>query len=230
MPNAWNTLPIAATLTPGANYWLVYNTNGSSDGVNNMRYDAGASGQGVYTSAPVACGTWPAAFPASTLFSARYSIFATLGPPDATAPSVTLTNPGSPISGAITLTATASDNIGVTRVEFYCDGTLIGTDASAPYGTPFDTTTVANGSHTLTARAFDAANNPGASAPVSTTIANVVAAPAILPAGGSFAGSVTVSLTTTTSAATIRYTLDGTDPSAASTPYSVAFTLTASRQ
>ncbi|HVL93799.1 MAG TPA: LamG-like jellyroll fold domain-containing protein [Acidimicrobiales bacterium] len=52
-----------------------------------------------------------------------------------------------------------------------------------------------------------------------------VATPTIDPNGGTHAGSVTVSLATTTTGATIRYTTDGTDPTSTSTAYSAPFTL-----
>ncbi|MFZ0828245.1 MAG: chitobiase/beta-hexosaminidase C-terminal domain-containing protein [Verrucomicrobiia bacterium] len=55
-----------------------------------------------------------------------------------------------------------------------------------------------------------------------------VATPTISPNGGSFANSVQVTLTCTTSGATIRYTTDGNDPTTSSTVYGGAFTLTAS--
>jgi hypothetical protein len=51
---------------------------------------------------------------------------------------------------------------------------------------------------------------------------------AISPNGGSFTGSVSVSLSTATSGATIRYTTNGSDPTASSTLYSAPFTLTSS--
>ncbi|MDH5763131.1 MAG: PKD domain-containing protein, partial [Nitrospinota bacterium] len=58
--------------------------------------------------------------------------------------------------------------------------------------------------------------------------ANIVAAPIILPAGGTYNGSVEVSMLTITSGATIHYTTDGTTPTAASAVYTAPFTLTAS--
>ena len=56
--------------------------------------------------------------------------------------------------------------------------------------------------------------------------AGQVAAPSVQPNGGSHVGSVDVSITTTTSGATIYYTTDGTDPTEASTAYIGAFSLT----
>ncbi len=55
--------------------------------------------------------------------------------------------------------ATASDNVGVTQVEFRVDGTLVGTDATAPYAATWNATGATPGSHAIQARAYDAAGN-----------------------------------------------------------------------
>jgi WD40 repeat protein len=78
--NSWNTLPITATLQPNTSYWLMYNTNGRTSTVNNMYYNNGTIGQGVFSSSGVTFGTWPAAFPASQLSRAIYSLYATFEP------------------------------------------------------------------------------------------------------------------------------------------------------
>jgi len=78
--NSWNTLPIAATLQPNTSYWLMYNTNGRTSTVNNMYYNNGTVGQGVFSSSGVTFGTWPATFPASQLSRAIYSLYATFEP------------------------------------------------------------------------------------------------------------------------------------------------------
>ena len=59
---------------------------------------------------------------------------------------------------AVTLAANASDNSGVSRVEFLIDGALVATDTTAPYS--FSTSTLALGNHTAQARAFDNASPP----------------------------------------------------------------------
>ncbi|QYF94880.1 CehA/McbA family metallohydrolase [Massilia sp. PAMC28688] len=89
---------------------------------------------------------------------------------DTTKPTVSASQSGT--SGTITLSATASDNVGVSKVEFYVDNVLKGTDTSAPYSLALDSTTLTNGSHSLTAKAFDAANNSTLSAPVSFSVNN----------------------------------------------------------
>jgi archaellum component FlaF (FlaF/FlaG flagellin family) len=92
---------------------------------------------------------------------------------DTTAPSVTAAAAGS--SGTINLTATASDNVGVSRVDFLVDGVLKGSDATSPYALSLDSTTLSNASHALVAKAYDAAGNVGTSNTVSFTVNNVIA-------------------------------------------------------
>lgn len=104
-----------------------------------------------------------------TLWTAPVWVTQTSGG-DTTPPSVSASVSGS--SGTIALNATASDNVGVTRVEFLVDGSLRGSDSSAPYGLSLDSTTLSNGTHSLVARAFDAAGNSTNSAAVSFSVSN----------------------------------------------------------
>jgi hypothetical protein len=93
---------------------------------------------------------------------------------DTTKPTVSLGSSSSNVTaaGSITLTATASDNIGVTSVEFFDGGTSLGTDSSASDGfTQSVSLSVANnGSKTYTATASDAAGNSQTSNAVSVTV------------------------------------------------------------
>jgi hypothetical protein len=83
------------------------------------------------------------------------------------------------LSGTVaSLTATASDNVGVTRVEFYIDGTLQSTDSTSPYSASLNTSNYTNASHSLTAKAYDAAGNVGTASAVNVTINNP---PAVIP-------------------------------------------------
>lgn len=156
--------------------------------------------------------------------------------PDTTAPTVSITSPtsGATVSGAnVTVSASASDNIGVASVQFYLDGSPLGApDTSAPYSYSWNTTLgVSNGSHTLGAIAKDAAQNSSATASVTVNVNNApvpVATPSFTPNGGNFTTSQSVSLATATSGASIRYTTDGSNPSStAGTVYSGPFNLTA---
>ena len=89
---------------------------------------------------------------------------------DTTPPTATITYPssGSTVSGTITVTADASDNVSVAGVQFRLDGASLGSEiTTAPYRLSWDTTATANGPHTLTALARDAAGNQAAASPVS---------------------------------------------------------------
>lgn len=106
------------------------------------------------------------------------------GPVDTTPPAVTMTapQPDASLRGSIVLVAEASDNVGVAGVQFFVDGAPVGQeDVFAPYSVSWDTTTVANGTHTLTARARDASGNTTTSAPVVVVVEN---------AGGAFGYSL----------------------------------------
>lgn len=87
--------------------------------------------------------------------------FAAVG--DTTPPTVSITSPANgatvPRKSNITITATASDNVGVTRVEFLVNGALQCTDTTAPYSCVWRVPASMNKTHQLQARAFDAANN-----------------------------------------------------------------------
>lgn len=99
----------------------------------------------------------------------------TTPPSDTTPPTVALTSPtnNATVTGSsLTLTASASDNVGVHSVSFYRGDTLISTDATAPYATTWNTTTVLDGMYVLTARARDAAGNEVTSASVSVRVQN----------------------------------------------------------
>lgn len=89
---------------------------------------------------------------------------------DNTPPTVSASVSGN--SGTITLAANASDNIGVTKVEFWIDGSLVATDSAAPFSHAYDSRQLANGAHSLTAKAFDAAGNSASSTAVAFSVSN----------------------------------------------------------
>jgi hypothetical protein len=94
---------------------------------------------------------------------------------DTTPPSVTTTGPanGSTVSSTVSVTAQASDAVGVVGVRFFVDGQPIGQeDTSAPYAVSWNSGGVADGSHILTARARDAAGNQTFSAGVGIVVSN----------------------------------------------------------
>jgi hypothetical protein len=97
---------------------------------------------------------------------------------EGTPPTVSIVSPaaGSILSESATVMATASDNVGVTSVQFQLDGVPLGVAVSlSPYTITWDTSTITNGSHILTAVASDAAGNRTTSSAVSVTVSNVTA-------------------------------------------------------
>jgi len=85
---------------------------------------------------------------------------------------VTITAPanGAIVTGQVTITASASDNVGVVSVSFYVDGQLLATDTSAPFSTTWNTKKVTPTTHTIYARATDAAGNTTQSATITVTV------------------------------------------------------------
>ena len=94
----------------------------------------------------------------------------TAGTPDTTPPTASAIESGT--AGSITLSASASDNVGVSRVDFLVDGTLKGSASAAPYAVSLDSTTLSNASHSLVAKAYDAAGNVGTSAAYAFSVNN----------------------------------------------------------
>ncbi|MFY1828201.1 PHB depolymerase family esterase [Myxococcus fulvus] len=99
---------------------------------------------------------------------------------DTTPPTVNVTSPasGATVSGTVTVTVSATDAVGVARVELLVDGAPVATDTVAPYELAWDSRTVANGAHTLGARAYDAAGNQATDDDTSVTVNNAGVPPA----------------------------------------------------
>jgi RHS repeat-associated protein len=117
----------------------------------------------------------------------------------AIAPTVSLAAPApsATVMGAsVNLTAAATDDRRVDKVEFYIDGALIGTSTGpSPFGITWNSASVANGAHNITAKAYDDAGNTTTSLAVAFSVENV-AAPATnitSPTGGTVSGTVSVS-------------------------------------
>ena len=90
-------------------------------------------------------------------------------------PTISITAPsgGATVTGAISVAASAADDVQVAGVQFRVDGTNIGNeDTSAPYSVSWTTSSVPNGAHSLTAVARDSAGQTTTSAPVSVTVSN----------------------------------------------------------
>ncbi|OFW17252.1 MAG: hypothetical protein A3F70_10110 [Acidobacteria bacterium RIFCSPLOWO2_12_FULL_67_14] len=96
-----------------------------------------------------------------------------LPPTDTESPTVSIAAPAgnSTVSGTVLVAADATDNVGVTSVEFYVDGSPEAT-VGFPYQWSWDTTQVADGPHGLEAKAYDAAGNSATSDPMSVGVDN----------------------------------------------------------
>lgn len=93
----------------------------------------------------------------------RVTAGSTTSPPvDTSKPTVAITAPGNAatVSKAITISANASDNVGIVGVQFAAAGAKLGSEkTAAPYSAAWDTSAVANGTHTLSATARDLAGH-----------------------------------------------------------------------
>jgi PASTA domain/Bacterial Ig domain/Cadherin-like domain len=128
---------------------------------------------------------------------------------DAIAPTITLASPGSPVSGNVPLSATAADNVGVAGVKFFDGATLIGSEiTSGAFSIVWNTTLVADGSHTLTAVARDAAGNTTTSNAVTVLVNN--APPPPPPAALTLAASASADGVGAITTAAIGITTPGT--------------------
>lgn len=111
-------------------------------------------------------------------------------PDDTIPPAVAMTNLPATVDNKITLSATASDNIGIAKIEFYRDGVKIGTtnipSSGSIYTIKWDSRYSPNGSHSMTAKAYDAMNVTE-SAGVTIITANTNLKP-VANAGADFSG------------------------------------------
>ncbi len=141
---------------------------------------------------------------------------------DTTAPTASITSPsgGASVADTVSVSVTATDSMGVTNVQLFVDGSLYASDSSSPYSFSWNTGSFSNGTHTLMAKAFDAAGNIGASASVSVTVNNVAppadtTAPTVTitsPANGTKVGntlSVSVAATDNVGVVTVVLYADG---------------------
>lgn len=129
-------------------------------------------------------------------------------PGDTIPPQVTITSPtdGAIVSAVQQVVTIAADESLILRTELYLDGVLAAVGAGSPFTYAWDTWSVANGTHTLLAQAYDAAGNKGTSLPVTIVVRNDTSPPDTTkptasitePQGGATVqGQVTVRVTAT---------------------------------
>src|SRR5262249_54361264 len=159
------------------------------------------------------------------------------GTVDATPPTVSMTAPANAttVSGSVTVSANAADNVGVVGVQFLLDGVNPGAeDTTSPYSVTWNTATTSNGSHTISARARDAAGN-SATASVTVTVNNPDTTPPTVsitaPANAATViGTISVSASASDNNGVVgvQFQLDGANLGAEDTasPYSVSWNST----
>ncbi len=142
----------------------------------------------------------------ATLGTSTQSIQFTIVFSDSIPPTVSVTSPtsGQTVSGTFTLSASASDNLGIAWVQYKVDGATVGTQiTTAPYNYSLVTTSLTNATHTVVAVASDLSGNTSTSATISFTVSNSVSKPAAFvqiaaKASPSSASSLSVSFATNT--------------------------------
>jgi uncharacterized protein (TIGR03118 family) len=98
---------------------------------------------------------------------------------DTTAPTVGITAPtGGDVTGTVAVSANATDNVGVSQVEFFAGTTSLGVDTTAPYSVQWSTAAF-TGAQQLTAVARDGAGNTTTSAAVAVTVTVPTPAPTL---------------------------------------------------
>ena len=108
----------------------------------------------------------------------------TVPEPDVTAPSVSISSPagGSTVTGSVTVSVSATDNTGVSKVELYVNGTLYASDTTGPYNFSWDTANLYTGYYELEAFAYDSSGNKGQSSRVTVYASNSYSYDTINPA------------------------------------------------
>jgi len=131
------------------------------------------------------------------------------GSGDVTAPTISIISPsnGATVAGTIGVQVSTSDNVGVNVVYLYVDNVQVGSSVTPPFTISWNSGTIANGTHTLTATAKDAAGNTGTSSSTAVTVNNGVGGDLVSPtvninsptSGSAFDPNVNVSVSVSAS-------------------------------
>jgi hypothetical protein len=138
--------------------------------------EAGSDGIHVYADSTGEPKSYNEAYRASGRYLAYRLMGSGSNPPsgDIIPPTTSMVAPAAEatVSGNVTISATASDNVAVSRVDFLKDGSVFASDNTAPYSISWDTTQGTNGSHTLQSKAYDTAGNTSGSNVISVNVNN----------------------------------------------------------
>lgn len=113
--------------------------------------------------------------------------------------SVSTPAPGAMVSGSsVALSAAASSPGTVSQVQFFVDGTPTGTASQAPWQVTWNSASVGNGNHTITARATDGAGNSATSAGLTVTVNNYPSPTTAITSPANNVGGLTGTVTVNT--------------------------------
>ncbi len=89
-------------------------------------------------------------------------------------PTASITTPsnGTTVSGTVPINISASDSVSITNVNLLVDNTVVKSITQSPWNCNWNSASVANGTHTLEAKVYDAAGNVGVSKNISITVHN----------------------------------------------------------
>jgi chitinase len=219
-----NTAPAVTVTDPGSvigGTVALSSTTGDGDGsgVTKVDYQYRTSPSGTWTAA---CSTATAPFscnwatPATGSYDLRAiatdgvsktatSAVVSARQVDNTAPSsATISNPGSPLRGSVTLSGTGADahsGLALMRFEYRLGAgawtTACTSPAPAPYSCSWDTTAVADGTYDVRSVAVDNAGNSTSSAAVTGRIVDNTGPTVAVTSPGMFRGTTTVGATAT---------------------------------
>jgi hypothetical protein len=149
----------------------------------------------------------PGTGPSAAVSAIFWGQLSTVPPQDVTAPVVTLQAPanGQTVHGTTTLSATATDNVGVAQLDIRVDGFTICSTTQPPFqlSCPWNSAQVFDGSHRVLAEAFDAATNTG-TAGANITVANNPTIAIVSPASGATVSGLTILSANIASAAALQ--------------------------
>lgn len=206
---------VTLTCTTGA-ATIYYTTDGSTPTTSSTKYSSAMSISGDGTSEVIKAIAVASGYKTSAIASAAYVIsYSVCSVPE-------FSPEGGTYSSDQTITITT--NTSGATIYYTTDGTTPSTSSTAYTGS----LTVSGNGTSKTIKAIAAKTGMTNSSTISETYVintGACSAPVLSPAGGSYSTAQTVTMTCTTSGATIYYTTDGTTPTTSSNVYSGGITL-----